>query len=185
MISKLLGICLICGLLAGTSHADDEKKKLKIVLDKLEKINDAEHILKTDLKFEKDEADDQVKVSGVVEQMLDLGDEHKIIIDISHSADKEGEYKTLLKTKEKGVCEVMQNQYKNYFYDSLKNHCSNAPDPDKCPVAMEKYVIDKYPLDNSKFQKYLRPGFYHVLGTLYHDDKEVLQYRIEAHTEEE
>ncbi|XP_075146287.1 chemosensory protein A 87a [Haematobia irritans] len=179
---------LVLGLiycLWGTINAQEEKKDLKIVLDKLEKINDAEHILKTDLKFEKDEADNEVKISGTVEQMLDLGDEHKITINISHCNTEDGEFKTIVSTPAKGVCEVMQNQYKKYFYDTLKDYCSNAPDPEKCPVTKDKYEVTKYPLDSSKFKKYLRPGYYHVVTTLFHDDKEVLQYRVEAHTEEE
>lgn len=89
-----------------------------------------------------------------------------------------------MRTPEKGVCEVMQNQYKKYFYDTLKEHC-NAPDPDKCPVTKEKYEVKDYPLDSSKFQKYLKPGFYHIVTTLYHNEEDVLEYRVEAHTEEE
>ncbi|XP_061389697.1 uncharacterized protein LOC133324887 [Musca vetustissima] len=183
-IHILLGIWLLQALVVPPIQADGEKKKLKIVLDKLEKIIDAEHLVKTDLRFEKAEGDDEVKVNGVVEQLVDFDDNYKVTFDISHSEEQDGEYKTVMKTPEKGVCEVMQSHYKKFFYDSLKEHC-NAPDPDVCPVTKEKYEIMDYPIDSSKFQNYLRPGFYHVVATVIHNEEEVLQYRVESHTEEE
>lgn len=59
-------------------QADGEKKKLKIVLDKLEKEIDAEHLVKTELKFEKAEGDDEVKINGVVDQLVDFDDNYKV-----------------------------------------------------------------------------------------------------------
>lgn len=78
----------------------------------------------------------------------------------------------------------MANQYKKYFYETLKNH-ANAPEPDKCPVTQETYVVKDYPLDSTKFEKYLRPGFYRIVTSLMHADEEVLQYTVEGHTENE
>lgn len=101
-----------------------------------------------------------------------------------HSAEKDGEYKKVIGLANLGACNVMANQYKKYFYDTLKNY-ANAPDPDTCPVTKDIYVIKDYPLDSSKFQKYLRPGFYKTIATLFHKDEEVLQYIVEGHTEEE
>ncbi|XP_058979114.1 uncharacterized protein LOC131802711 [Musca domestica] len=186
MVSKFhlfLGIWLLQVFVAPI-QADGEKKKLKIVLDKLEKEIDAEHLVKTELKFEKAEGDDEVKINGVVDQLVDFDDNYKITFDISHSDEQDGEYKTVLSTPQKGICEVMQTHYKKFFYESLKEHC-NAPDPDVCPVTKEKYEVKDYPLDSSKFQNYLRPGFYRVVATVLHNEEEVLKYRVESHTEEE
>lgn len=76
----LLGIGLIFAFVSQIV-CDEEKKKLKLVLDKLEKVKDAEHIVKTDLKFEKAEGDTEVKVNGVVEQMVDVDDNYKVCND--------------------------------------------------------------------------------------------------------
>lgn len=104
--------------------------------------------------------------------------------DILHSKEQDGDMKMVLRVTDKGFCEILQNQYKNYFYESLKEHC-NAPDPDVCPMAKDKFVVTKYPLDSSKFASYLRPGFYHIVFTLKHNNEDVLKYRVEAHTEEQ
>ncbi|KAM7361379.1 uncharacterized protein ACRADG_011570 [Cochliomyia hominivorax] len=162
---------------------DEEKKKFKLVLDKLDKVNDAEHILKTDITFDKVD-ENEVKINGQIEQCVDLDDEYKINMDVLHASEKDGEYKKVLAFTNLGVCNVMANQYKKYFYESLKNY-ANAPDPDKCPVTKETYIVKDYPLDSSKFHKYLRPGLYKFIGTLMHEEAEILQYIVEGHTEEE
>ena len=108
----------------------------------------------------------------------------QIDVDVLHADEKDGEYKKVVGIANQGVCQIMANQYKKYFYDTLKNH-ANAPDPDKCPVTKETYEVHDYPLDSSKFQKFLRPGFYKIVGSLKHKEEEVLQYTVEAHTEEE
>lgn len=105
-------------------------------------------------------------------------------MEIFHSNEKDGEYKKVIGVANLGVCSVMADQYKKYFYETLKNH-ANAPDPDVCPVTQETYIIKDYPLDYSKFQKYLRPGFYKFISALIHKEEEVLQYTVESHTEEE
>ncbi|KAI8124575.1 hypothetical protein FF38_10539 [Lucilia cuprina] len=169
--------------IVSNTTADKEKKKLKLVLDKLDKVKDAEHILKTDITFDK-VGDDEVKINGQVEQSIDLDDEYKINMDVFHCSEKDGEFKKVIGVANVGVCQVMANQYKKYFYDTLKNH-ANAPDPDKCPVTQEIYVVKDYPLDSSKFQKFLKPGFYKTVVSLIHQEEEVLQYTFEGHTEEE
>lgn len=61
--------------------ADEEKKKLKLVLDNLDKVNDAEHILKTDISFDK--IGEEVKINGQIEQSIDIDDEYKVSIFIN------------------------------------------------------------------------------------------------------
>lgn len=74
---------IIFGYLLFTSitfiSADEEKKKLKLVLDNLDKVNDAEHILKTDISFDK-VGEDEVKINGQIEQSVDIDDEYKVSI---------------------------------------------------------------------------------------------------------
>lgn len=57
--------------------ADEEKKKLKLVLDKLDKVKDAEHILKTDITFDKVD-DSEIKINGEIKQSVDLDDDYKV-----------------------------------------------------------------------------------------------------------
>ena len=77
---KLSTICKCLLVIAIASHSyakDEEKKKLKLVLDKLDKIKDAEHFLKTDLSFDK-VGEEEVKINGVVDQLEDLDDEYMV-----------------------------------------------------------------------------------------------------------
>lgn len=70
--------CLLVIAIASYSYAkEEEKKKLKLVLDKLDKIKDAEHFLKTDLSFDK-VGEEEVKINGVVDQLEDLDDEYMV-----------------------------------------------------------------------------------------------------------
>lgn len=69
-------LCLLLTAIISNTLAED-KKQLKLVLDKLDKIKDAEHILKTDLSFDK-VGDEEVKINGVVEQLEDMDDEYMV-----------------------------------------------------------------------------------------------------------
>ncbi|KAI9580050.1 hypothetical protein GQX74_000838 [Glossina fuscipes] len=184
MTSKIPAFSVILLLILKNSiylRAEDDKPPYKVVLDKLVKEKEAEHIVKTDLTFDK--VDSEVLVNGQMEQLVDLDNNYKSLIIIHHADEPEGEYKKIMTLPKKGICELMQKQYKNYFYESLKEH-ANAPDPDACPIVKETYVIKDYPLDSSKMQKFLRPGYYRIEGFLYHNDQDVLKYSIYAHVDE-
>lgn len=204
MTSKISAILVIFLLILKNSiylRAEDDKPPYKVVLDKLVKEQEAEHIVKTDLTFDK--VGDEVLVNGQMEQLVDLDNNYKVckklkvktellffklfflqsLIVVHHADEPDGEYKKIMTLPKKGICELMQKQYKNYFYESLKEH-ANAPDPDACPIVKETYIIKDYPLDSSKIQKFLRPGYYRIEGSLYHNDQEVLKYSIYAHVDE-
>lgn len=105
----------------------------------------------------------------------------QVSFEIFHSAEENGEFKKLFGTYDLDFCAVMKKQYKNYFYDTLKDY-ANAPHPDECPLSARSYEVKGYPLDSKKLKPFLRPGFYKINGHLSHGDKEVLKYIIEAHT---
>uniref|UniRef100_A0A1A9X1L9 Uncharacterized protein n=1 Tax=Glossina brevipalpis TaxID=37001 RepID=A0A1A9X1L9_9MUSC len=180
-MSAILAIFLFILKNSIYSRAENDKPPYKVVLDKLIKEKEAEHIVKTDLTFDK--VGDEVLVNGQMEQLVDLDNNYKSVIFIYHADEPEGEYKKIMTLPKKGICELMQKQYKNYFYESLKEH-ANAPDPDACPIVKETYIVKDYPLDSSKIQKFLRPGYYRIEGFLYHNDVDVLKYSVYAHVDE-
>ncbi|TMW40380.1 hypothetical protein DOY81_014540 [Sarcophaga bullata] len=124
---KLSTICICLLLIAIASYClakEEEKKKLKLVLDKLDKIKDAEHFLKTDLTFDK-VGEEEVKINGVVDQLEDLDDEYMIDVDVLHADEKDGEYKKVIGIANQGFVKSWLINIKIFLRDFKKScQCS-------------------------------------------------------------
>lgn len=80
MNSKFITLVALSLVLAifSTLGAGEEKKKLKLVLDKLEKVLDAEHVMNTEVTFDKEGDSNEVLVNGFAETFVDLDDNYKV-----------------------------------------------------------------------------------------------------------
>lgn len=74
-LSIIFGLFLLYFPLLNTAAA--KRKNLKLILDKWDKVKDAEYIFKTNVTFVKVD-NKEVKINGQIEQLLDLNDEYRV-----------------------------------------------------------------------------------------------------------
>lgn len=103
-------------------------------------------------------------------------------ISVSRTDSLDEEYTKFKELPLMGTCELMSSYYKNFLYEKLKDY-SNAPHPDNCPLSPQDYYLKDYPLDSSKFKKFLTPGYYRVVGKLLKDHEVKLEYLAELQVE--
>lgn len=76
----LLGSTVLLLFAIQQTLADDDKENLKLVMDKMEKVTEAEEIIKTDISLDKQ--GDEVTINGKAEQLVELNDNYKVVLNL-------------------------------------------------------------------------------------------------------
>ncbi|XP_055902829.1 uncharacterized protein LOC129939003 [Eupeodes corollae] len=177
--------CVLSIILLNFAYADDDIK-YEMFFDKLDLAKGKDILAASELKIEKTGKTNFI-FSGIVEHFKEFNDDWTIALKISKSDTADGEYRSLIDypiTGKKGVCAALKNEYKKYFYDSIKD-CSTAPHFDLCPLKEAKYSFDKCSFDASVFEKYLSKGYYIFKVFISHlEESDLVEYDLFAHLED-
>lgn len=78
--------------------------------------------------------DHESRITGTIDQLIELDDENEIEFRTYHKPDQSDEYdETDFHYLRKGVCEFLKGPYKYFIYKNLHDH-SNFPHYDTCPI---------------------------------------------------
>lgn len=171
--------CLV--LFAGTLQVNGEEER-KVKLRNLQKIKEDEKDFKSNVQLSEPDAEGHMKISGDFKHHVTLDNEWKVNITVYRTESLDKEYVKFKELPLMGTCELMASYYKNFFYEKLKDY-SNAPHPDSCPLPPQDYYVKDYPLDASKFKKFLVPGYYRVIAKILKDNEVKMEYMTDLQVE--
>ncbi|KAM8706842.1 hypothetical protein ACLKA7_011010 [Drosophila subpalustris] len=179
LIYSVYFCCLV--LLVSTHQVKGEEER-KLKLRNLEKVTEDSKDFQSSVRVSEPDAEGHVKISGELKHQVTLDNEWKVNITVYRTDSLDKEYIKFKELPLMGTCQLMATYYKNLFYEKLKEY-SNAPHPDNCPLSPQDYYLKDYPIDSSKFQKFLIPGYYRMIGQLVKDHETKLEYLAELQVE--
>ncbi|EDW59196.1 uncharacterized protein CheA87a [Drosophila virilis] len=129
------------------------------------------------------ETDDEghTRLSGEITTHVTLDDDWKVNMTLYRKDSGDDSYKPYMEVKLR-FCELMNTFYKDFFYETLKEY-SNAPQPDNCPLAPNKFHLKDYPINSSRWAKVLVTDDYNLIVQLFKDDELKLEYLAEFQVE--
>ncbi|XP_034486936.1 uncharacterized protein LOC117791326 [Drosophila innubila] len=173
MLTYPLYLCCFVLLVSTFQVKGGEEHKLK--LRSLQKIKEDSEDFQSSVQLSEPDAEGHVTISGDLKQHVTLDNEWKVNLTVYRTDSLDEEYVKFKELPLMGTCQLMSSYYKNFFYEKLKDY-SNAPHPDNCPLSPQDYYLKDYPLDSSKFKKFLTPGYYRVTIKMLKENEVKLEY---------
>ncbi|XP_064552571.1 uncharacterized protein CheA87a [Drosophila montana] len=171
------------GLLLLTSFVLVRAESNRIVkLRKFKKVHEDENSFQSSVELGEPDDEGHIKLSGEIATQVTLDNDWKVNITLYRKASEDDKYGTFMDLPVIGSCDLMSTYYKDFFYEKLKDY-SNAPHPDDCPLAPQKFHLKDYPINSSQLGKFLQAGDYRVVGQLVKDEELKLEYLAEFQVE--